>query len=151
MQIVCKPLSSDFYGTRCEWLVDGEHNSYHLMPQFPTLTSGDYVLFHYFSPNHGFEVLRFYKVGDDAWNQAHPDEVHPGNLYVDTTGCSLCGIAFGLIDCSTAYKEGDHRHNLKGPDGSSNVPGIVGSRTMFKRLIAEIPDATPIKVLGLGE
>jgi hypothetical protein len=152
MQIIHRNNFSDVFGTRSEWILDGQHFCYFLEPQNPTLTPGDYVLFRFFSAKHGKIVLRFYKVGDPVWNALHPDEVHTGNIYVDTTGCTLPGTGYAPIDCAAAYPEGDARHDLKNPiNGTSLIPGIVGSQATFDRIMRMIPDATPVHVEGIVE
>jgi hypothetical protein len=142
MKMTLKRNSSNFFGTKGEFLIDGVHQCYVLEPKDPILPVGEYVLNRYFSNHNGFEVLKYESSTDPNFSNKEV-EIHPGNTYHDTLGCSLPGTRYGKLD---------FRNDLQHPERESwgVVDGILNSCEAFYDLMSKVPNGTIITVLGIG-
>jgi hypothetical protein len=131
---------TDKFGTQGILFVDGIEYCKTLEPEIVAFPAGEYELYHYFSPGHGMDVLRYINPLDPTF-AARYIEIHPGNIVQDTKGCTLVGQAYGWIDCAEAYPPDDYRHSL------GVVSGVLGSKVIFKKMISEIKDATKILIV----
>jgi hypothetical protein len=136
------------HGTFGAYILDGHEFCVTLEPEVTGFPAGEYVLHHYFSPEHQFEVMRFADPEDGGKLAARCIENHPGNAFFDTRGCVLVGIMKGKLDCAAVYpsinpKTGaaDFRHYL------GVIPAILESKAAFAKLMALIPSGTPITVI----
>ena len=142
MQMTLKRNSSNNYGTKGGFLIDGAHECFVLEPATLVLPAGDYVLNRYFSNKNQFIVLRYESPTDPTFAD-RCIEIHPGNVVQETEGCSLPGTEYGQLD---------FRNDPKYPDRWSwgVVDGILNSHVAFEALMSKVPDGTPITVLPLA-
>ena len=116
------------YGTRGKWSTNDSFVCYTLEPEIPALPAGKYLLQLVYSVKHKMYVPRYVSQTDPAIADRYI-EVHPGNIYVDTQGCTLPGMGYDDFDCAKVWP----KHPVKSKLGI--VPGVIRSRETWAMLM----------------